>query len=479
MSGKQWEIHAAYGGLSADDLGRIMGDSKLNPFTQAELLAAALAMPFKEIGRAHYHSLIQDESGRRPYEQAQIADGLAWLERLSLERSPFDGFAALPRYSFALELHFELARPYLSRDDDAFYIIDNPVRKDKVFKVPFVAPTSWKGSLRAVATQKLLDVFAGLLPVEPPTDEVERERVLADLWAERARQVMLFGNEKQNDADFLNKWLTPRLFPATPGESEKEWHKRLKKEAEHLNKAFEKYLKDNHYRTEKIEGRQGRLFCFPTFFNQIGLEMINPHDRARRVGKNPILFECVPAGATGTFRLLYVPYDFPGEVTPGETKLQAQIQADLPLVARTVRDLLTVYGFGAKTSSGFGAAEPVARQVTLGLNVLVEQVAEEVSEYQAIKAEEEAFAERFGLSEFPRWNDEELARSDWGKKRQSEYKKLRDRHPDWDAENKMWREPISLPKPERRPIVVERHSFELARLPDAVKELLTRIGGVA
>ncbi|MBL7184306.1 MAG: hypothetical protein ISS50_07630 [Anaerolineae bacterium] len=341
MSGKQWEIHAAYGGLSAGDLGQIMGDPKLNPFTQAKLLAAALAMPFKETGRAHYRALIQDERGRQPYEQVQIADGLNWLERLVLEHSPFDGFTVLPRYSFVLELHFELARPYLSRDDDAFYIIDNPVRKDKVFKVPFVAPTSWKGSLRAAATQGLLVVFAGLLPTEPPTNRTERENLLAKLWPERAQRVVLFGNEKQNDADFLNRWLAKRL-----GVAEGE-----------LGQAFAAYLIKHGYRTEKIEGRQGRLFCFPTFFNQIGLEIINPHDRERRVGKNPILFECVPTGASGTFRLLYVPYDFPSEVTPDETALRKQVQGELPLVAGIVHDLLTVYGFGAKISSGFGVAE--------------------------------------------------------------------------------------------------------------------------
>lgn len=478
MSGKQWEIHASYGGLSAGDLGRIMGDRKLNPFTQAELLASALAMRFKETGRAHYRFLIQDERGRRPYEQVQIADGLAWLERLGLECSPFDGFAALPRYSFALELRFELARPYLSQDDDAFYIIDNPVRKDKVFKVPFVAPTSWKGSLRAAATLGLLDAFTRLLPDSSPTDEEERKALLQELWDERGRRVMLFGNEKQNDADFLNRWLAPHLFPEQPGESKEERREQLKEKAKQLGEEFQAYLKAKHYRTEKIEGRQGRLFCFPTFFNQIGLEMINPHDRVRRVGKNPILFECVPAGATGTFRLLYVPYDFPGEVTPDEAELRKQVQAGLPLVAEAVRDLLLVYGFGAKTSSGFGSAEPVARQVTLGLNVLVEQEAEKTSEYQDIEAEEQAFVARFGLAEFPRWDDEELAASDWGRKRQSEYKKLRDQHPDWDAEARTWREPSPPPKPERRPIVVEQYSFELARLPDVVKELLTRMGGV-
>jgi len=274
-------------------------------------------------------------------ERARITDGLAWLEQLGLNRSPLDGFAILPRYSFALELRFQLARPYLSQDDDAFYIIDNPVRKDKVFKVPFVAPSSWKGSLRAVATRRLLDVFSGLLRDKPP-DEEGRQKLLQKLWAERARRVMLFGNEKQNDADFLNRWLAPRLSVAPPEEGEKERRKWLKKQAEKLGKDFEAYLIKHGYRTEKIEGRQGRLFFFPTFFDKIGLEIINPHDRERRVGKNPILFECVPAGATGTFRLLYVPYDFPGEVTPDEARLRQQVD-------------------GRPAAGGRGRARPVPR----------------------------------------------------------------------------------------------------------------------
>jgi hypothetical protein len=148
-------------------------------------------------------------------------------------------------------------------------------------------------------------------------------------------------------------------------------------------------------------------------------------------------------------------------------------------LAETVRDLLLVYGFGAKTSSGFGTAAPVAHRLTLGLNLLVEQEVEGEDKYRAIKAEEQAFIARFGLTEFPHWNDEELAASGWGKKRQSEYKKLRDRHPDWDAEARRWREPIPPPKPERRPLVIEKRSFEIARLPEAVEELLIRMGGVA
>lgn len=369
MSDKQWEVYAAYGGLTTSHLAAIMGDSNLNPFTQGELLASALAMSphTKEAGREHYRSLIQDSRNRRIYDQVQIAGGLAWLDRLGLQGSPFEGFGVMPRYSFALDLRFHLARPYLSRDDDAFYIIDNPVRKDKVFKVPFVSPTSWKGSLRAAATQGMLNEFAALLPAKPPADDQERELWLEQAWEARARRVVLFGNEKQNDADFVNKWLAPRVLARASGADGAARRKQVEAESKRLDGAFDAYLKENRYRTDHVDGRQGRLFFFPTFFDKIDLEILNPHGRKNRVGKIPIYFECVPKGATGTFRLLYVPYDFPGEVTPDETELCKQVKADLPLVAEAVHDLLLIYGFGAKTSSGFGTAEhrPVTGQLQL------------------------------------------------------------------------------------------------------------------
>jgi len=469
MSDKQWEIHAAYGGLRADDLGRIMGDRNLNPFTQAELLASALAMPFKETGRAHYRILVQEKAGY----PKQIRDGLGWVERLALERPLHEGFAALPRYSFALELRFELARPYLSQDDDAFYIIDNPVRKDKVFKVPFVAPTSWKGSLRTVATRRLLDVFSRLLRDEPPDDEEERQKLLQKLWAERARRVMLFGNEKQNDADFLNRWLAPRLSVAPPEEGEKERRKRLKKQAEKLGKDFEAYLIEHGYRTEKIEGRQGRLFFFPTFFDKIGLEIINPHDRKRRVGKNPILFECVPAGATGTFRLLYVPYDFPGEVTPDEVRLRQQVMADLLLVAEAVRDLFLVYGFGAKTSSGFGAVDPRRVSGELRVNCPGEEaeVARGPSESLVRRLlmgdplERRLHDDFFVDGQFVLIPDQEIRQQPWKGKVKADYRKVKPRVLELLA-----RQPVG-------PAHLARPVTDLDRLPDLARELAEKIGG--
>lgn len=101
--------------------------------------------------------------------------------------------------------------------------------------------------------------------------------------------------------------------------------------------------------------RSGRLECYPTFFYRVGLEIINPHDRTRRVGKNPILFECVPAGTTGTFSLLYVPFDLIGQATAEEITRRAK--DDLQLVAEAISALMLTYGFSAKRTSGYGVAK--------------------------------------------------------------------------------------------------------------------------
>ena len=94
----------------------------------------------------------------------------------------------------------------------------------------------------------------------------------------------------------------------------------------------------------------GRLHFFPTFFDRLGLEVINPHDRVKGVGeRGPILFECAPAGAQGTFTLLYVPL--------GAQVDAVEIAGDLRVVADGIRRMLIDEGFGAKTSSGFGTAQ--------------------------------------------------------------------------------------------------------------------------
>lgn len=63
----------------------------------------------------------------------------------------------LPPHSFFLQFPFTLARPYISKDDETFHVCENPVRKEKVFKVPMVEGSTWKGNLRWTATKLFVD----------------------------------------------------------------------------------------------------------------------------------------------------------------------------------------------------------------------------------------------------------------------------------------------------------------------------------
>jgi len=185
--------------------------------------------------------------------------------------------AHLPLGAFYIQFEFCLLKPYLSRDDNQFYIVDNPIVREKVFRYPMVRATAWKGSLRHALWQ---------LGHETKDEQIRR----------------LFGTANDEKPE---------------------------------------------------EGNDGRLYFYPTFFTRTSLEIINPHDRKRRVGKNPIFIESVPADTAGTFTLLYAPVDRGGQ---SKAETFRQIAADLQQIAQGLGALFTTYGFGAKTSSGFGLA---------------------------------------------------------------------------------------------------------------------------
>lgn len=195
-----------------------------------------------------------------------------YLEPLELVPDPTRiPFSILPPYTTFIQFTFTLATPYISRDDEPFHINDNPLRKDRVFKVPMVAATGWKGTLRGTTRKR---------------DEIPPET-----------RTRLFGPEKNDDEAYL----------------------------------------------------AGALHFYPTFFDRIGLEVINPHDRKTRTGKHPITFECVPVGAQGTFSLLYAP--LPGSVSAD------QARADIQGVCQAISAMMLTYSFSAKKSSGYGEAE--------------------------------------------------------------------------------------------------------------------------
>lgn len=278
MMASNLDFYATYHGLTVQDVSRIGGERGMDMY--ARLLLLTLTLPdeaLKEVGRGIYRDLVHDP-GEKPsaYAQELIARQKTQMEQLGLVAPSFDQLTALPVGAYALQFTLTLRKPYLSRDDETLYIIDNPVAKDHVFRVPMVRSSSWKGALRSAAR-------------------------LVWEWKDDAEpMVKLFGSEKGEDEADL---------------------------------------------------KAGRLIFYTTFFDGIGLEIINPHDRERKVGVNPILIESVPVGARGKFHLLYAPFDL---LTVPPAERLTSVHADLKAVIKSLRALMTEIGFSAKRTSGYG-----------------------------------------------------------------------------------------------------------------------------
>ena len=72
---------------------------------------------------------------RSPAYQAHLRTSRELLDRLGLLPPERVDLSRLPRRSFYLRIDFKLETPYMSRDDRAFSITENPVRKDRVFEL--------------------------------------------------------------------------------------------------------------------------------------------------------------------------------------------------------------------------------------------------------------------------------------------------------------------------------------------------------
>jgi len=208
-------------------------------------------------------------------------------------------FSALPSsHWLGLQVDFELLTPWYSKDDRVFHVLDNPVRKDRVFGVPFMAASSWKGMLRWACRMQ-----EGLLDFLKAGKSFEKE------WEDPDWILHLFGNEKGEEENF----------------------------------------------------RQGALVFYPTWFDKIGFEVINPHSRERRAGTQPIYYEVVPGrrpkrdnpneyheAGKGTLCLLYAPW-------PG-MKPEAKPEDVIPKLLEAIENQLTTYGISAKRTVGWGTA---------------------------------------------------------------------------------------------------------------------------
>lgn len=277
---------------------------------------------------AGYKSLVHTaQPGNTPYAQKLIRPALEQLQRLHLIPTVPD-LQALPPGSWFLQFTFTLAKPWMSKDDDPFYVAEsvNPLRKDKVFKVPVMSAASWKGLLRWTAMYTRL--------------ALRKNDLAADKFAqERFVQTLLFGDEKGEEPGQTKDFAA--YLDALKPEARQEY--------ERLLRAYYELKSD-----DPLPHHSGRLMFYPTFFDQIDVEVINPHSRKTKAGTHPIYLECVPAGASGIFTLLYVPFDLIGK---DETEIRKQALQDLKLVAEGLKEMFLTYGFSAKRTSVYGVAE--------------------------------------------------------------------------------------------------------------------------
>ncbi len=285
---------------------------KLTPYFSAcwkSLSSCYLAedQPLADLVRDRYTKL---QSGEERVRIKQDIESQKLLDVFNFFKIPAVDISLLLPFSFFLQFTFTLAKPYLSKDDEGFYICENPVKKDKVFKVPTVPGSTWKGNMRWTAGRLL-----------------EMDGNVSERFKKRIQISNLFGNE--NEAE-------KRYFDALMPE---------KKEA------FEQVTR-TLFNKEGL--RKGRLNFYPTFFDQISLEVINPHDRKTKAGTVPIYIESVPAGASGTFSLLYVPFDLMGK---SSEEVKQQVSEDINLVYNSLKEMMLTYGFSAKKSCGFGVIE--------------------------------------------------------------------------------------------------------------------------
>ncbi len=284
-----------------------------------------------EVTSEYYQMAVQEEvDPEDKNKKAKAADSLRnkWYNRVHSGKWRFSGtdltqqifeptlspraWTLFPEGTFYLHFKITLAKPLITRDDRIFYVIENPVAKDPIFRCPIMRSSSWKGVLRyAMRLKRKQDLTA-------KDDDV---------------LVRLFGPDKKEDSQ------------------------------------------------EPL--RAGRLNFFTTFFDAIGLEVLNPHIRERKVGTQPIAIECVPVDSHGEFYLLYTPFDL--LTTPLARRLP-ETYADLEATVVALRALMTQIGFSAKRTSGYGVIydKDLAGQLWFKQNGKVSQ--EPFNDFAALQA---------------------------------------------------------------------------------------------
>lgn len=242
--------------------------------------------------------------------------------------------------SFGIHKTIKLMSPYFSKDDDPIYAVDNPVLKEKVWKYPMIRGSAWKGALLNGAIKELKDILTEPNPSFESFFKTYQQicRIFGTGSDEfRTLERWIHRNAKgMTDDSQIDVLLKYALF---------ELGINLKIRADGSRTFAEQLLEHILNEKKKFTTHRGRAIFYPTYFEKITLEVINPHDFKRRAGTHPIYFEVVPQNATGTFQMIYIPSD--GVLLPID-QLQKEAEEDQRLIEKLLVKV-GVDGIGGKS----------------------------------------------------------------------------------------------------------------------------------
>lgn len=249
--------------------------------------------------------------------------------------------------SFGLKYRFKLDSPYFSKDDDELYIIDNPVMKEKVWKVPIIKGSSWKGLLLKAARKKL-GVLIGNNSIKDVLDYYISVTRIFGTGSNEYREIedeikkLIDENGKKNEDLLVKQFIKYAL-------SDIGLNLNIKKNGETVAKQIlEQIVEKNIFAVKK-----GRVVFYPTYFDEISLEAINPHNRNTKAGSGPIYYEVVPKDSKGILQIIYIPYD---AITLPMKEIRKQIKFDYSILKELIKYAIEEMGIGAKEKLGWGKA---------------------------------------------------------------------------------------------------------------------------
>ncbi len=262
------------------------------------------------------------------------------IERISglLKKDELGGkINSLIPFSFILYGELKLSSPYFSRDDDDFYLIQNPCLKEKAFKVPMIRGSGWKGVIAKAAKDLINEDFSWFSSYVRVfgTGSKEYRGLIDDLVRDK------------NITDNLIKYLLFELGKKLTKEDIKSIKENPKNYLKGLNDNF---TKESIGKTPFLNIHKGRAIFYPTYFAKLSLEIINPHSRKTRAGTNPIHYELVPKDAEGILQIDYIPHD---GILTAEGILKQEVEKDIKFLTECI-EKTAENGVGAKTKLGWG-----------------------------------------------------------------------------------------------------------------------------